>query len=691
MLGDFGAGNNTSVVILSTTGVFSLSTIYTADATILADRTITAGNNDLTFNMGAGIFLVNGPLNNSGVISTSGATFTQRTTNPGSTNTIWVSGSNLYRGSNNLERPVSVDTSNILVSGTDGKVLLTSGIICSTLGNCVLDNIGDVNLTSPANGYLLSFNGVNWVDVDPFMIGLLSGVARNNCLTGDGTVGSPLSIQLDPTGLITCGSSGLKITGTLGLISVSVSGCVGGSGTSSSPVYVRLDPTGYITCGASGLKLSTVPSDNLGNHIATATLNMSGYGITNVHSLNYVSGWSFTYDGDIDRLDVTFNFANRFAFGDSGVFSIFTQPLTNNSLSGVLVWNPDGSINLRTDSSIAGLSSVTTAGCFTGNGTASTPLGLKLDPSGGIICGANGLYLFPLSGGGCSTAFSYENLGYSGVPTQPVTPAVSSNIQVEVLNNAINFFAKPSGSWIFDKTFFSTSGLASVSVTGCIIGSGTLGSPISVQLDPTGLLVCGAAGLRYTGPTGTGGGGLGSVITSGCIIGDGTAGNAVRLNLDPTGYINCGPSGLKINDSFTTLYVNSGCFQGAGTSGDALALRLHPTGLLECSASGLRFTGTLTPDSYFTGETDNGNSGAAATISFVSKANQKLTLTANCTLTFTAPADARSVLIRFVQDSTGGRTVTPPGSVLGTMPTLASGVSEQTVVNFYYDGVNYHV
>jgi hypothetical protein len=79
------------------------------------------------------------------------------------------------------------------------------------------------------------------------------------------------------------------------------------------------------------------------------------------------------------------------------------------------------------------------------------------------------------------------------------------------------------------------------------------------------------------------------------------------------------------------------------------------------------------------GETffDAGNSGAAKTIDLANGNVQKLTLTANCTITLTAPASGayRSLLLFVFQDGTGARTITWPGSVLwGTAgaPTLST-------------------
>lgn len=86
--------------------------------------------------------------------------------------------------------------------------------------------------------------------------------------------------------------------------------------------------------------------------------------------------------------------------------------------------------------------------------------------------------------------------------------------------------------------------------------------------------------------------------------------------------------------------------------------------------------------------TDDGNSGAAATIDFSANPHHKLTLTDACTLTFTAPAAGVIVTLRLIQDGTGGRIATFPGSVVGTVGyniTAASAV----VLTFLYDGANY--
>lgn len=136
--------------------------------------------------------------------------------------------------------------------------------------------------------------------------------------------------------------------------------------------------------------------------------------------------------------------------------------------------------------------------------------------------------------------------------------------------------------------------------------------------------------------------------------------------------------------------VTSGCLEGYGSQTHPLYIELDPAGGIVCGPNGLCASGAIAVD-YFVGEYDNGNSGASKTISFATQANQKLTLTANAALTFTAPTSARSTKIRFVQGGSGGYQPTASG-LSGTIPTLASGVGQSTCVNLFYDSDgNWHV
>ena len=97
----------------------------------------------------------------------------------------------------------------------------------------------------------------------------------------------------------------------------------------------------------------------------------------------------------------------------------------------------------------------------------------------------------------------------------------------------------------------------------------------------------------------------------------------------------------------------------------------------------------------YSGIYDNGNSGTSKTIDWNNGNEQKITLTDNVTLTFTAPSSGYGKFTLIIdQDSTGGRTVTFPSSVKwaggGTAPTITSDANARDIVTFLYDGTYYN-
>lgn len=89
-------------------------------------------------------------------------------------------------------------------------------------------------------------------------------------------------------------------------------------------------------------------------------------------------------------------------------------------------------------------------------------------------------------------------------------------------------------------------------------------------------------------------------------------------------------------------------------------------------------------EAYF----DAGNSGAAKTLDLANGNVQKLTLTANCTITLTSPATGamRSLTLLAFQDGTGSWTITWPGSVSwGTAgaPTLTTTPSKMDIISLF--------
>lgn len=93
-------------------------------------------------------------------------------------------------------------------------------------------------------------------------------------------------------------------------------------------------------------------------------------------------------------------------------------------------------------------------------------------------------------------------------------------------------------------------------------------------------------------------------------------------------------------------------------------------------------TGTVTPD-VVSAPTNSGSSYAIPAPS--SQTITRLTLTANCTVTFPAAVSGSSFTVVLTQDSTGARTVTWPGTVRwpnASAPTLTGSPSSIDLVSF---------
>ncbi|HWO57703.1 MAG TPA: hypothetical protein VNN55_09075 [bacterium] len=95
----------------------------------------------------------------------------------------------------------------------------------------------------------------------------------------------------------------------------------------------------------------------------------------------------------------------------------------------------------------------------------------------------------------------------------------------------------------------------------------------------------------------------------------------------------------------------------------------------------------------FQAEYDNGNSGTSKTISLANGQKQRITLTANATLTIsTTGASVGNYTIRIKQDATGGRTVTWSGLSssrwLGASspPPIHSAANGESILSIYFDG-----
>ena len=95
----------------------------------------------------------------------------------------------------------------------------------------------------------------------------------------------------------------------------------------------------------------------------------------------------------------------------------------------------------------------------------------------------------------------------------------------------------------------------------------------------------------------------------------------------------------------------------------------------------------------FAAEVDNGQSGANKTIDWTAGNKQMVILTADCTFTFTAPKGPTNLVLRLVQDATGGRDPVWPAAVKwsgASEPGWTAAGNSVDIVCFYYDGNNYY-
>lgn len=103
------------------------------------------------------------------------------------------------------------------------------------------------------------------------------------------------------------------------------------------------------------------------------------------------------------------------------------------------------------------------------------------------------------------------------------------------------------------------------------------------------------------------------------------------------------------------------------------------------------FSTTFLPliTAYFSSEVDNGNSGSAKTVDWTQGNKQKLTLSADCTITFTAPGGPCNLILKAVNFGAHTPTFSPAIKwPSGTAPTwTASGTD---ILALYFDGSGYY-
>ncbi len=92
-------------------------------------------------------------------------------------------------------------------------------------------------------------------------------------------------------------------------------------------------------------------------------------------------------------------------------------------------------------------------------------------------------------------------------------------------------------------------------------------------------------------------------------------------------------------------------------------------------------------------EKANTPSAGTVTIDWKDSNKQKVTLDQNTTISFIAPSNPCSLLLRIIQDGTGGRTVTLSSGIKwpgGNVPTFSTEANSIDILSLYYDGSTYY-
>jgi hypothetical protein len=150
-------------------------------------------------------------------------------------------------------------------------------------------------------------------------------------------------------------------------------------------------------------------------------------------------------------------------------------------------------------------------------------------------------------------------------------------------------------------------------------------------------------------------------------------------DLQPLGAAAIGTTG-RVLDAGTVL-PDTGLVRTDGTHAMAAALPMGNNDI-----GGIRVA-------YSNGVIDDGNSGTSKTIDWTLGTSHKITMTGNCTFSFTAPPGPCWLQLRMTQDGTGGHTAVWPsmkwagGSAQVLTPTLTTGMD---IVSIYYDESAYY-
>jgi hypothetical protein len=519
---------------------------------------------------------------------------------------------------------------------------------------------------------------------------------------------SPVATSGADTLTLTSGDASVVITGTAGTdtIDIRTAGAIGLN-----------QLTGDVTAGpGTGSQIATIANSAVTNakmaNMAQSTIKgrAAGAGTGAPVDLSATQATAilneFTGDagaGGLKGLVVapTTGDATKFLRGDATWATVSTQsygtvqeegtPLTQRStlnFIGGLITAADDSGNSRTNVTLS--SSVASSAnnlSFFAATTSAQLAGVISDETGtgALVFAGSPTFTGTVAGAAASLSgnLSAQSLTLTGNSTSVITVNTNSLV-FDATNNALGIGVAPSTTAFIDMVN-STGAAKRIITTGYGTGSitghrhrfarGTSGSPTAAQSgDNLGFLS--AQGYGATGFPAASTGSF-NVVAGGNFT-DTSMPTYFSWQVTPSASVTLAEA-MRLN-STGALLINT-------TTDDA-------TSKLQVNGATNHLNNDLTKikTASFNAEVDDSTSGTSKTIDWTTGSAHKISMTGNCTFTFTAPSGPARLQFKLTQDGTGGRTATWPATVKWPTgaPIITSTANAVDIVTFWYDGTNYY-
>lgn len=296
-----------------------------------------------------------------------------------------------------------------------------------------------------------------------------------------------------------------------------------------------------------------------------------------------------------------------------------------------------------------------------------------------------------------ATTNAYVDVGGSGTNATPPTEATAY----------YHKFGNESNSWILNKIGFGTAtpdASAQVDISsvtkGLLIPRMTTTQRDAITSPATGLLIWNTTTAtldRYSGSWSSIGGLTGSGTNTYLTFwtGAGAISGDSALNWDNTAKsLAVGVSSPDASAKVDITSVTKGFLIPRMTTAQKTAISSPATGLLvyDTDLGNMQiYNGTAWVNTNGKGLFDAGNSGTSKAIDWRNGSKQKVTMTGNCTFTFSNPKAGDTYTLELIQDATGTRTIGLPTIKWsgGTTPTWTTTANKKDILTLFYDGTDY--